>query len=66
MVGGSSDGIARSAGMSVRRIGSDGDVDSDRRRMAVGLAEQAGGAIARIGDFVEMQAERLAESRYRL
>src|SRR5580704_4388073 len=48
--------------MSVRRIGSDGDVDSDGCRMAVGLAQKAGGAISRIGDFVEMQAQRFPES----
>ncbi len=62
MVGGPPDGIARSAGMSVRGIGSDGDVDSDGRRMAVGLAQKAGGAISRIGDSTEMQAQSFAES----
>ena len=59
---GAADGFAVGGWMGVRRVGSDGDMDGDRRGVAIGFAQQAGGGEARIGDLFQMTAEGFAEA----
>ena len=62
VVRGAPQGLAARARVRMRSIGSDGDVDRDGCRVAIGLAQQAGGGEAGIGNRLEMTAERLAEA----
>src|SRR6266851_4734372 len=65
-MGGPSNGITRGAGMSVRRIRADSDMNGDRRRIAVGLREKARAAVSGIGDCFKMPAERFAKPKVAL